>query len=93
MGRLKSGMLTQLPEGWGDGLEIHNDCIEAVRDAAQLCLDLGHVVEEIAPDVLVNAYIMPTFGTIFSALIGYAVAYRKRELGKTITESDLEPMT
>ena len=93
VGCLRIGMLTRLPEGWGDGLELHADCIDAVNDAGRLCLDLGHVVEEIAPDALGNAAIVSAFGTIFSSFIAYAVAYWERELGKKITESDLEPIT
>ncbi len=46
-GELKIGMTLKSPLAG----EIHPDCQEAVRDAAELCEDLGHHVEEYEPDV------------------------------------------
>jgi amidase len=45
-----------------DGKELHPDCVAAVEDAAKLCADLGHEVEEASPVVLAplleNAFTM-----------------------------------
>ena len=46
--RLKIGFLTSVPEGWNEETALHPDCDAAVRDAAQLCEDLGHYVEEVS---------------------------------------------
>ncbi len=32
-------------------VEIHSDCIDAVRETASLCSELGHKVEEVAPEL------------------------------------------
>lgn len=45
-----------------DGTEVHPDCIKAVEDAARLCEDLGHPVEEarptLDPDQISSAFIV-----------------------------------
>jgi len=33
------------------GVKVHEDCVDAVQDAARLCADLGHEVEEASPEV------------------------------------------
>src|SRR5215471_9338514 len=33
------------------GAKLHPDCLEAVQRAAALCVNLGHIVEEAAPDL------------------------------------------
>lgn len=52
VGRLKIGLLTDVPEGWGDGIHVHADCVDAAQDAARLCERLGHSVEEVDPAAL-----------------------------------------
>jgi amidase len=74
-------------------IQIHPDCENAVKDAARLCETLGHTVEEIAPAPLSHPDIPSTFGFIFSCFLGHAVAYWERELGKKISQEDLEPIT
>jgi amidase len=46
-GRLRIGFTT----GKDIGMAAHEDCIKAVQDAAALCSDLGHHVEEKSPSV------------------------------------------
>ena len=46
-GRLRIGFTT----GAGDGVSIHGDCVRAVEDAAALCSNLGHDVEECSPSI------------------------------------------
>ena len=55
-GSLKIGFLTSAPEGWGKEPQVHPDCINAVKDAARLCEDLGHSRDgfELRPEGLVG---------------------------------------
>ena len=44
-GRLKIAFSTEAVSG----VPVHADCVAAVEEAAKLCQDLGHIVEEAAP--------------------------------------------
>ncbi len=92
-GRVKIGVLTDIPAGWGEDMHTHPDCVTAVQDAAKLCESLGHVVEAIDPTVLSFPRLSRLFGLILSCATGHMVAYWERELGKTLTEEELEPTT
>ncbi len=89
-GSLKIGFLTSTPEGWGKERQIHSDCLNAVKDAAGLCEDLGHIVEEIAPEQLSNPHIQQYYNVIWSSLIGHFIAYWERELGRKIEQDEIE---
>lgn len=93
VGSLKIGLLTSIPEGWGIETRMHPDCENAVRDAASLCESLGHIVEDIKPDELGFPDLYKTFGIIFTCLVGRFIAYWEIELGKKLTEDQLEPIT
>ncbi|MBI3326092.1 MAG: amidase [Nitrospinae bacterium] len=93
VGPRKIGLLTQVPEGWGEGVQVHPDCVHAAQDAARLCESLGHIVEEIAPAALHYPGLSRDFALIWSCGIGHMVAYWEHELGKTLTEDQLEPST
>jgi amidase len=88
-GRLKIGFLSRIPEGWNEKTELHPDCKNAVKDAAQLCQSLAHIVEEIDPDQLSYPQIVQAFG-IVRCCIGHIIAYWERELGKKIEKDELE---
>jgi len=93
-GRLKIGFLTSIPKGWHEEeTTVHPDCESAVKDAARVCEGLGHIVEEIAPDQLSHPNTPVTFGYIFSGFVGHVVAYWEKELGKKITQDELESVT
>jgi amidase len=92
-GNLKIGLLTSIPEGWGIETRMHHDCENAVRDAASLCESLGHNVADIKPDELGFTDLYKTFGIIFTCLVGRFIAYWEAELGKKLTEDQLEPVT
>lgn len=92
-GRLKIGLLTQVPAGWYEKRQFHPDCEAAVKDAAQLCENLGHIVEEIDSNQLSHPTMPLLYGHIFSCYLGHAVAYWEKELGKRIGQEDLEPIT
>ena len=75
------------------GTEVHEDCVEAVRDVAKLCADLGHEISEDAPEFDAGM-INQAFMTIYSA--GGAAMFIEANailLGKTPTEDQFEPLT
>ena len=92
-GRLKIGFLTRVPEGWNEETELHPDCEIAVKDAAQLCEGLGHIVEEVSEEQLSHPDIPQTFVLLFSCFVGHIIAYWERELGKKIEKDELESAT
>ena len=91
-GSLKIGFLTSVPEGWSVKIQVHPDCENAVKDAAQLCEDLGHIVEEIVPNQFSDPNILQNYGHIWSGLIGHIIAYWERELGRKIEQDEIEPL-
>lgn len=93
VGRLKIGFLTSIPGGWSIETRLHQDCENAVKDAARLCESLGHIVKEIAPEELSYSNLFKTFGKLFSCLTGHFIAYWEKELGKELTQDQLEPVT
>jgi amidase len=48
------------------GVDIHSDCIQAVHDAANLCAELGHAMEEVAPE-LDGELILKAFTALWSS--------------------------
>ncbi len=93
VGILKIGFLTSIPEGWGVETQLHPDCERAVKDAARLSESLGHIVEEIAPEGLSYPNLFKTYGNLFTCITGRFIAYWEAELGKKLTEDQLEPVT
>jgi amidase len=92
VGSLKIGFLKGIPEGWSENSRIHPDCVVAVNDAAQLCEDLGHIVEEIIPNQLGGPNIRQNYGCIWCSLIGHIIAYWERELGMKIGQDMIESL-
>ena len=76
-GRLRIGVSRTAP----DGHRLHPDCVKALDEAASLCEDLGHAVDEAAPawdeDAMDDAY-----RTVVDAGLATAVAERARGLGR-----------
>ncbi len=72
--------------------ELHADCVAAVEDAARLCADLGHEVEEAAP-ALPIPLLKDAFGLLWEAGAGAEIDGAALIAGKVLTEDELEPLT
>jgi amidase len=92
-GTLKIGFLSRVPAGWNEETALHPDCLAAVKDAARLCEDLGHVVEEVPADNLAWPNLPGVFIVIFASHVGHVVAYWERTLGRAVRQDQLEPVT
>ena len=87
-GKLRIGF-TSKPAG---DITVHPDCLAAMHDAAKLCEDLGHHVEEASIELGSNL-LTQAFMTVFAAgdiatMEGLAIL-----MGKQATEKDVEPLT
>lgn len=77
-GRLKIAFSTQaiVPT------EVHPDCQQAAREAAALCEDLGHHVEEARPEVS-GEHFTQFFTTIWCAMVAWMIRDWSRRTGVT----------
>ncbi|MFY9224143.1 MAG: amidase [Blastocatellia bacterium] len=76
------------------GVEIHPDCIKAVEDAAKLCTDLGHIVEEASPTDVLNADLLnQAFFAVWSSVCTSVLNGWQRRTGKPLKEEYFEPLT
>ncbi len=75
-----------------NGFEPHADCLAALRDAVELCQDLGHHVEE-APFAVDPAVLGPATLTIIAANTRAMMEERAAQLGRPLAEADVEPGT
>jgi amidase len=91
--RLRIGLLLSLPEGWGEEAFFHPDCRKAVTDAARLCEALGHEVLEIPASELAHPGLYKDFGVLWCCGLGHLMRYWEEELGRALTEWDVEPGT
>jgi len=71
---------------------VHKDCRAAAVDAAKLCEDLGHRVEEAAPNFDFEA-INEAMITILSVETKLSLDARVQMLGRPYTAKDVEPVT
>jgi amidase len=71
---------------------VHPECEAAVKDAARLCTDLGHEVEAARPDIDFDALQRALIVTL-SAHTAATVAAREAELGRSLSEDELELVT
>jgi len=86
-GRLRIGYTTKTFEGD----EVHNDCVEAVHDAAKLCSALGHQVEEASP-VVDGERLKSAFTVLWAAgCAGFLEAYSQRT-SRPVDLEQVEPL-
>lgn len=74
------------------GTPVDPVCLAAVRDAAKLCEDLGHIVEEKQPPIdhaAINAGMLATLSVSTTATLDARAA----RLGRAVSEKDVEPVT
>ena len=70
---------------------IHPDCEDAVKDAARLCADLGHQVEEACPDIAED--FSKYFNDFWSIVAKWAIDYWVKKTGKEATPDQFENLT
>jgi amidase len=87
-GRLRIAFSTQA----ATDVQVHPDCVSAVRDAAALCADLGHEVVEAAPTTD-GQVVMQAFITIWSGGNAWTVDDWARRTGRTPATDLFEPLT
>lgn len=73
------------------GGELEPECRKAAEQAAALCAELGHVVEEITPELDLEAAGRAS-GLVSMVSLAQSVALREHQLGRIATEADLEPV-
>jgi amidase len=87
-GHLRIAFTRQTPLG----VPLHPDCIAAVEDAAKLCEELGHHVEEAAPEVSGEGLVQ-TFSALWSAGNVWTIRGLALAMGKEPKEEDFEILT
>lgn len=88
-GTLRVGFVHHL-----DGFETHADCAEAVAVAARLLADLGHRVEDAAPDALQrSADVLPHLYEIFAPAVALDIEVVADMLGRPVSAAEFEPRT
>jgi amidase len=71
---------------------LHPDCVEAVRDAARLCEELGHEVEEATP-TLNGEQIIDAFTKMWQAGVANGIDSVAALIGRLPNEDEIEPLT
>ncbi|UCD57237.1 MAG: amidase [Candidatus Hydrogenedentota bacterium] len=75
------------------GVNVHEDCVNAVHEAAKLCAELGHEVTEASPEVD-GSLVSQAFVTMFSAAgAGTFIDGMAHITGQTPTPDRFEPLT
>jgi amidase len=87
-GRLRIALITKAPSG----VPVHGECTKAASDAARLCQELGHSVEEAMPEVDSDALAW-AMQVIIGGNLRNAVELRLKGLGRELRQGDLETIT
>lgn len=87
-GRLRIAFTTTPPTD----VPVHQDCIAAVQEAAKLCAELGHEVEEASPQ-LEREKLVKSFITIWAAGHAWLIDGLSSKIGREAGPEDLEPGT
>lgn len=87
-GKLRIAFATQPP----NGVKVHPDCIAAVQDAVKLCVELGHEVEEAAPQ-LHGEMLAKAFFTVWAAGCAWTIDSFAFAVGRQPHDDELEPLS
>lgn len=74
------------------GTPVHPDCLAAVQDAAALCADLGHEVEEVSPEIN-GALIVWAFTVAWSTGAALSIDGNALLTGRAPSQDQFEPLT
>ena len=74
------------------GAPVHHDCVRAARKAAELCADMGHVVEEEAPAVD-GDLLYDSFLAVWMAGHAWGIDGMVRATGRDPGPDSFEPLT
>ena len=87
-GRLRIAFTTSA----ATGVPVHEDCVQAVKEAVALCADLGHEVSEDAPAVD-SAEVGRNFGIQFNSGTAWILDHWERRTRREMTPDQFEPNT
>jgi amidase len=87
-GRLRIGFAVAAPMG----VPVHADCVQAAEDAARLCTELGHEVEEASPTIPGEMF-RDVFIRVWAAGVAWSVAVAEHETRRRARAEDFEPLT
>jgi amidase len=76
----------------GSDLKVHPDCVSAVHDAAKLCSEWGHEVDEVGPS-LNRELVTQSFMVLWSAGCAWTIEGIGMITGRRITSAQVEPLT
>lgn len=88
VGQLRIALTTESTTG----TPVHPDCVKAAHDAAALCAELGHEVNEAAPAINGELY-QQSFMAIWAAGCAWTIDGFARLLGREPQEDQFEPGT
>lgn len=87
-GRLRIAFTTRA----ATGVTIHENCVEAVKDAAALCSELGHEVTEDTPEVE-GSLVIQSFTVLWSAGVASILDGISHMTGEKPSPDTVEPLT
>jgi amidase len=87
-GKLRVAFTAKAPTG----VAVHQDSVDAVKDAARLCEELGHEVVEAAPEIN-GEMLAQSFMTIWAGGCAWTVAGFALATGRSVSPDDFEPST
>jgi amidase len=76
----------------GSGIKVHEDCVKAVREAADLCVELGHEVKEASPH-FERELVTQAFMSVWAAGVAANLEGISRMTGKPVSADQVEPVT
>ena len=76
----------------GSGIKVHEDCVKAVREAAGLCVELGHEVKEASPQ-FERELVTQAFMSVWAAGVAANLEGISRMTGKAVSADQVEPVT